>query len=114
MALPRLVYDDDCSFCTAAAARLARHGDLVIVGFGELTPDLEARLPADYRECAHLVTDDAVYSCGDAVERAFALTSPAVAGLVGVLRVVPGYPSLREVGYRWVANNRHLYGRLFD
>ncbi|MFB6070687.1 MAG: thiol-disulfide oxidoreductase DCC family protein [Halanaeroarchaeum sp.] len=114
MTSPLLVYDDDCTFCTDAARALAARGDLRIVGFGDLSADLRDRLPDDYRTCAHLVTEDAVYSCGEAVERAFAHRSTAGSMLVSTARRVPGYPALREAGYRLVANNRHLYGRAFD
>lgn len=114
MTPPVLVYDDDCSFCTDAAELLARHGTLSIVGFGDLSPEYEARLPENYRECAHLVVDDTVYSCGEAVERAIAHTGALPRPVARGLRALPGSPSLRELGYRFVARNRTLYGRLFD
>jgi len=112
MSVPVLVYDDDCGFCTRSARFVRRHGSVRIVGFGELTPDLKARLPADYRECAHFLTDEAVYSCGEAVERAFGTTELVPGGLFALLRGVPGYPFLREWGYRQVADNRGTIGRL--
>ena len=109
---PTLVYDDDCGFCTRAAEFVARHGSVEIGGFAELSPSLRDRLPPDYRECAHLVTDDAVYSCGESIERALAETELLPAALIDVLGTVPGYPALREWGYRRVANNRGTIGRL--
>ncbi|WP_135663136.1 thiol-disulfide oxidoreductase DCC family protein [Halorhabdus rudnickae] len=109
---PTLVYDDDCGFCTRSARFIARHGDVRIVGFTELSPQQRERLPAEYRDCAHLLTDDAVYSCGEAVERAFAETELAPTVLFDALGRLPGYPSTREHVYRWVAENRGTVSRL--
>jgi len=107
-----LVYDDDCGFCTRAARFIARHGNVGIVGFSELSPAHRERLPPDYRECAHLLTDDAVYSCGEAVEQAFAETELAPAAVFDKLGRLPGYPATREHVYRLVAENRGTVGRL--
>ncbi|WEL22525.1 DUF393 domain-containing protein [Halorhabdus sp. BNX81] len=109
---PTLVYDDDCGFCTRSARFVARHGAVELVGFSELSPSLRDRLPPDYRTCAHLVTEDAVYSCGESIERALAETELVPAPLFGVFRALPGYPSLREWGYRRIAENRGPIGRL--
>ena len=110
MALPRLVYDDDCGFCTWSAEFVSRYSELELVGFSELTADQRARLPADYEQCAHLLTDRRVYSCGEAMEEAFARTDLAPADLVPLLREIPGHAKRREKGYRWVANNRDHFG----
>jgi len=112
MARPRLVYDDDCGFCTWCAAFARRHADVEPVGFGELSPDQRARLPEDYETCAHLLTDERVYSCGAAVERALGEINPVVGALFTALRRVPGYPSLRERLYRWGADRRDWWGKI--
>ncbi len=65
---PRLVYDDDCGFCTWVAEYADDHGEFELVGFSDLTPDQRARLPANFEECAHLLTHERVYSCGAAME----------------------------------------------
>jgi predicted DCC family thiol-disulfide oxidoreductase YuxK len=109
---PRLVYDDDCGVCTRAALFVARHADVELVGFSALTPDQRARLPADWERCAHLLTDDAVHSCGEAMVRAFERTGLPPARLLPWLRRVPGYGRARELVYRAVADNRDLLGRL--
>jgi predicted DCC family thiol-disulfide oxidoreductase YuxK len=109
---PRVVFDDECGFCTWCARFAARHGDVDLVGFEELTPDQLARLPDDYETCTHLLTDDAVYSCGEAVERALAHDFPFLAPAFTVLRRVPGYEWLRERLYRWGADNRVLLGKV--
>ena len=108
----RLVFDDDCGFCTWCANFGARHGDVVTVGFQELTPDQLARLPEDYEECSHLLTDDAVYSCGAAIERTLEIDFPVLGPIFDALRLVPGYDSLRERLYRWGADNRALLGSI--
>lgn len=112
MAAPRLVYDDACGFCTWAARRLARRGGVTLVGFTELSPDQRARLPADYERCAHLLTDDAVYSCGAAMTAALAATGGVAGRAVAALETVPGLPQVRDRVYRWAADNRDLLGRI--
>ena len=59
-----LVYDGECGFCKWWADYFARRTPLETVPYAELTDDLRERLPEDYEDCSHLVTDDAVYSCG--------------------------------------------------
>lgn len=114
MPTPVLVYDDDCGFCTRAARFIDRHagGRLRIVGFSALPAALRERLPADWRECAHLVTDETVYSCGEAVERAFAMTELVPGQAITAMNTLPGYGFARERGYRWVADNRSTISRL--
>jgi predicted DCC family thiol-disulfide oxidoreductase YuxK len=112
MTAPRLVYDDDCGFCTWCAVVARERTDVVPVGFSELTPALRARLPEGYETCVHLLTDDAVYSCGAAVERTLARIHPALSGLFALLRRVPGYPTIRERLYRWGAERRDLWGKV--
>jgi hypothetical protein len=112
MAPPRLVYDDDCGFCTWCAALGERIADVEPVGFEELSPDQRARLPDDYGNCAHLLTDDAVYSCGEAVERTLCEAHPAVAAFFALLRRIPGYEDAREDLYRWGADRRAWWGRI--
>ena len=107
-----LVYDDDCGFCTRAARFVARHGSVELVGFSDQTPSLREVLPPDYRECAHLVTSEGVYSCGEAMTRSLAKTQLVPPGVFATLRRVPGYRPLRERCYRWVARNRGLLGRV--
>ncbi|WP_129114340.1 DCC1-like thiol-disulfide oxidoreductase family protein [Halegenticoccus tardaugens] len=108
---PRLVYDDDCGFCAWSAALADRYGTFELVGFGELTPDQRARLPDGYESCVHLLTDDAVYSCGEATEQTLVRMGVAVRLLVSALRRVPGYPKAREAAYRWLADRRAIWGR---
>ncbi|MFB6091120.1 MAG: DCC1-like thiol-disulfide oxidoreductase family protein [Halobellus sp.] len=108
------VYDDDCGFCTWWAELFAARTDLRIVGFAELDPELEGRLPDDYEACSHLVTDETVYSCGAAIEEALLRTDPGslVRPAVEALRQFEDYRQLRERAYRWGADNRALLGKL--
>jgi predicted DCC family thiol-disulfide oxidoreductase YuxK len=108
---PTLVYDDDCGFCTWWAELFDARSSLRVVGFSELTPELRERLPEGYEECVHLVTDDAVYSCGEAVEEALARSEPGLEPVVGFLRQFGDYERARERLYRWGADNRDLFGR---
>ncbi|KTG08118.1 thiol-disulfide oxidoreductase [Haloprofundus marisrubri] len=111
MSSPRLVYDDDCGFCTWCVVVADRYGEFELVGFAELTDDQLARLPDDYERCAHLLTDETVYSCGAAAEQTLAALHPVFAGAFSLLRHVPTYRSVRERLYRWTADRRALWGR---
>ena len=110
---PRFVYDDDCGFCTWWAEFFAEHADLELVGFGEMDEELRRKLPEEYEDCAHLVTDDAVYSCGAAIEKALALSDVGrpVRPIFDVFNESEAYANLRERTYREVADRRALWGR---
>lgn len=112
MATPRLVYDDDCGFCTWCARQGVRFGDVEAVGFAELSPDQRARLPEDWRDAAHLLTDDAVYSGGAAIQGVLARTSVVFVALFWLLERVPGYDRFREKLYRWGADHRDWWGKI--
>lgn len=103
---PVVVYDDDCGFCTWCAEWIVRRGAFDAVGFANLTPEQHTRLPADFTDCAHLLTDDGVYSCGEAVEQALIRAYPDLQRPFRVLDRVPGYARLRERLYEWVADHR--------
>jgi predicted DCC family thiol-disulfide oxidoreductase YuxK len=109
-----LVYDDDCGFCTWSADWIVERSDLELVGFSELSPELLERLPDDYEECAHLVTDDAVYSCGESVEQALLRSEYAdeIRPLYEFARQFEEYADLRERAYRWGADNRDKLGKI--
>lgn len=109
---PTLVYDDDCGVCTRAALFIDRHGYYDIVGYSALTDELRARLPGEFERCAHLVTEDSVYSCGEAMERAYEHTGLPPSELLSLFRHIPGYAFVRERVYQLVAHNRPLVGRL--
>lgn len=114
MSAPILVYDDDCGFCTWWARFFARHGNLEVIGFSDLDDALTQRLPADYRACSHVVTDNAVYSCGASIEQAIAHSrlEPIVNPILTVLRRFGMYRALREGGYHAVARRRDLWGKV--
>lgn len=109
---PILVYDDECGVCTRSARFVERHGRVRTVGFSTLEPALEDRLPAGYRSCAHLVTAESVFSCGEAVERALARTVGVPEWVLSAVHRLPGYRAARERVYRWVADNRATIGRI--
>ncbi|MDY6817081.1 MAG: DCC1-like thiol-disulfide oxidoreductase family protein [Halobacteriales archaeon] len=111
-----LVYDDDCGFCTWWADLLRDHSDIRLVGFSELTDDLRDRLPADYRECSHLIDGDEVYSCGASIEEAFLRSDLGADArpIVQFARHFEEYQDLRERGYRFVADHRDLWGKVIS
>ena len=111
MNTPRLVYDDDCGFCMYMIRWLLRFGEFDPVGFSELTPDQAARLPDEYDDCMHLLTDDAVYSCGSALEQCVRRFGTAGRGVVRIARLLPFWGRVREYGYRFVADRRAVWGR---
>lgn len=114
MAPPRMVYDDDCGFCTWCAGVGARFADVEPVGFSALLPDQRARLPEDWRTSAHLLTDEAVYSGGAAVQDVLVRTNVVFGALFWLFEKVPGYDSFRERLYRWGADRRDWWGRVLS
>lgn len=111
-----LVYDDDCGFCTWWAEWFDARSDVQVVGFTDIWPELRERLPDDYEDCSHLVTDEAAYSCGASIEQALVRTGfgSAARPTVESLRSVDAYGALRERGYRWIADNRSVWGKLLS
>ncbi|WP_254525242.1 DCC1-like thiol-disulfide oxidoreductase family protein [Natrinema caseinilyticum] len=116
MTEPTLVYDDDCGFCTWWAEYVDERTDVRLVGFSDLEGTVRERLPAEYEECAHLVTEDEVHSCGASIEQALVRTDIAgpAAEVVDFLRQFDDYERLRERSYRWVATNRDRLGELLS
>lgn len=110
------VYDDDCGFCSWWAAFFAERSELGIVGFSELTDEERARLPDDWEDCTHLLTDDAVYSCGAAVEEALlrSESAPWADELLRFLRGFDDYERLRERAYQEGADRRDVWGLLLS
>ncbi len=111
MADPRLVYDDDCGFCKWSARWALRFGEFEPVGFDELTPDQKARLPDEWENCMHLLTDDAVYSCGEAAEQTLARCGTVGKTTAWLCGQLPGWETIRDRGYRWGADRRAIWGR---
>jgi len=111
MSTQGLVYDDNCGFCMYMIQWLLRFGEFAPTGFSKLTPAQEARLPEEYDTCMHLLTDDAVYSCGEALEQCVARCGAVGSSVVRVARLLPFWELVRERGYRFVADRRALWGR---
>ncbi len=106
-------YDDDCGFCSWWADFFADRTDLRIVGFSELSEAEFERLPEEYEDCSHLVTDEAVYSCGAGIEQALARADlpPGSRDLFDFLRQFEDYERFRERLYHEVADRRDLFGQ---
>ena len=118
---PKLVYDDDCHFCTWSATFAVRRSDVVPVRLSEvldgdsrLTEEERARLPDGFEECAQLVTDDAVYSCGAATERSLVRAGVIPAELVEFLSGFEDYEKLRERAYGFMSDHRDLLALAID
>lgn len=111
MATPRLVYDHDCGFCMWCVRWLLRFGDFDPVGFDELSPDQEARLPPDYENCMHLLTDERVYSCGKGFEQSLRQCGSGGSAIIWIASKLPFWERIREGGYRFVADRRAIWGR---
>ena len=107
------VYDEDCGFCTWLADYFGQRTTLELVGFEELTDEQRERLPADYEECSHLLTDDELYSCGAAIEQALARADvpPGSRDLFDFLRQFEDYERVREKLYWELADRRGLLGQ---
>jgi hypothetical protein len=109
MARPLIVYDDSCYFCTWVAEHSLYYGPFEIVGLSDVSdiPDnQQERLPDDYEECSQLLTDEEVYSCGEAAERTLVRMFPTLAIVFFVFNQLPGYPDFREWLYHTVSKNR--------
>jgi predicted DCC family thiol-disulfide oxidoreductase YuxK len=116
MSDPTLVYDDDCGFCTWWAEFLADRSEITLVGFSELDAETIDTLPDEYEECAHLLLDGEVYSCGESIEQAFVESDlgrdfrPAV----DFFRGFDEYDTVREKAYRAVADRRDFFGQFLS
>lgn len=107
---PVLVFDDECGVCTDSAKWLQDNGPITPLGFTDVSPEIEDQLPGDWQSCAHLITDNHVYSCGAAMEEAFLQSNHWLRNIVLWLRLFPGYGFIRESVYRHFAQNRNRYG----
>jgi predicted DCC family thiol-disulfide oxidoreductase YuxK len=107
---PTLVYDADCDVCTWWAHRLGDRSDLRVVGRSEAPDAVRDRLPGGC--CAALVTDDAVYACGAAVEEAAARAAgEPVRSAVDGLRLFADYERARERTYHWITDRCGLWSQ---
>lgn len=119
--VPKLVYDDDCHFCTWSATYAVRRSDVQPVrlsrvqdGESRLGDDERDRLPDGYEECAQLITEEEVYSCGAATEQSLVLAGTLPSGPVGFLRRFDAYERLREAAYRAMSDNRDLLAKVIS
>ena len=118
--VPKLVYDDDCRFCTWSATFAVRRSDVqpvrlsrVQAGESRLSSGERDRLPDGYEKCAQLLTEDAVYSCGAATEQSLVLAGTLPTALVDFLNRFEAYERIRERGYHLVSNNRDIVSKVF-
>lgn len=119
--VPKLVYDDTCQFCTWSATYVVRRSDIQPVrlsdvqeGESPLTDEERKRLPDGYEECAQLITEDAIYSCGAATEQSLVIAGTLPSGLVDFLRNFEDYERLREMVYHLASNNRDIISNVIS
>jgi predicted DCC family thiol-disulfide oxidoreductase YuxK len=106
----KFVYDDACGFCSWWARFFANRTDMGIVGYSTLTDEERERLPADYEECIHYLTEEAVYSCGAAIEEPLREADLVPGELFDFLNQFGDYEHYRERAYREAADRRDAWG----
>ncbi|WP_049923474.1 DCC1-like thiol-disulfide oxidoreductase family protein [Halopiger djelfimassiliensis] len=119
--VPKLVYDDDCHFCTWSATFAVRRGNIQPIRLSEVQEghsrlgDFErAHLPDDFEECAQLITENAVYSCGAATEESLVIAGVLPRRLIEFLRRFKTYGWLREKTYHTLSNNRDIVSNVLS
>jgi predicted DCC family thiol-disulfide oxidoreductase YuxK len=119
--VPKLVYDDDCHFCTWSATYAVKRSDIQPVRLSEvqegrsrLSDEERERLPDGYEECAQLITEDAVYSCGAATEESLVIAETLPAEMVNFLRQFEDYERLREAVYHFTSNHRDVISNVIS
>jgi hypothetical protein len=85
---PRFVYDDSCYFCTWFAEQTIQYNPITLVGLSDVTDEQRERLPDDFENCSHLITDEEVYSCGKAIEQALVRMFPLLGIVFAFLQAV--------------------------
>lgn len=109
---PTIVYDEQCDFCTGIAKRLSRKYTTALVGFEELTDEQKMMLPPDYQDCAHVIIDGNVYSCGEAVEALIVSQSNGPEKhFIELYHLLPFSETVRESVYTAVADNRNYLSK---
>jgi len=108
-AIPVLVYDGDCAFCTRSVRfierRISRHPRIVAWQHADLEP---LGLTAEMCETAvqWVGTDGSVASGHRAVARTL-IHGGGLWWVMGRIILLPGISSVSALVYRWVARNRH-------
>ena len=117
--IPKLIYDDDCHFCTWSATFTVRRSNIQPVrlsrvqeGKSRLSDDERDRLPDGYEKCAQLITEDAVYSCGAATEQSLVIAGVLPEKLVEFLRQFEDYERLREAVYHFTSDHRDIISNI--
>jgi predicted DCC family thiol-disulfide oxidoreductase YuxK len=109
-----VLYDGDCGFCRRSvdwALRRDRDRRLTATPIQSPTGEfLLADLTPDQRlREVHVINDDGRRSSGGAAVKDVLRALPSARGLA---RVVSVSPRMTQVGYRFVANHRALFGKL--
>jgi predicted DCC family thiol-disulfide oxidoreductase YuxK len=107
-ALPTLVYDGDCAFCTRCVRwlerRLPRQPRVIAWQVADL-PAL-GLTPEECTDALQWVEGDRHAAGADGIARLLVWTGGGWR-LIGRLVLVPGVIRVARVAYRWIARNRH-------
>lgn len=106
---PIIIYDDDCDFCTEIAEDMSKKGNYTLLSFSELDSEHKEILPPNYKDCAHIIDNGVVYSCGDVLKH-YATRNYSLGNIVRK----PGISNIIDFGYNTVARNRSKFGKLYD
>ncbi len=112
---PVVLFDGSCRFCSAQANRLARmaRGRIVLRSFRERGA-LDGIAGLDPAECERemklVEPSGRVYGGAEAVVRALRAGRP-VLGRLAAAYYFPGFRSLCDLAYRWIARNRFRLSR---
>lgn len=108
-----LLYDGECGFCRRQVERLrGRVGDAVRFEPYQSAGDVAGVSPSDLARAVHFVDAEGRVSSG--AEAIYStLASGGSATRLWMYRRVPGFAPLSELGYRFIARHRGLFGRMF-
>lgn len=83
-------------------------------GESRLSETERDRLPDDYDECAQLITEDAVYSCGAATEESLVIAGVLPRRPIRFFQRFSVYRWLRENFYHLLSNNRDIVSKVLS
>ena len=109
-----MLYDGACRMCTNQAELVARYNDDQRIELLDMnSPAARARFPqitpADTQRELHLVAPNGAIYHGAAAVQQILLLLPPLRGLGEFMRL-PGMLGLASPIYRWIADNRYLFG----
>lgn len=111
---PLLVWDGECGFCRRSVVLLQDHvGDTIdVVSYQEVHHKFDQVDESDFANSVHFFEIHGEYYSGaEAIYRAFD-KGPNRSALLWLYLNLPGFASVSEIGYRWVAEHRPFMSRI--